>query len=94
MLRLTRAVEETVPRHHVVNILVAEAAVRRLACRPCGLAPLPQHYRLRRRRRPVHDIERAAVQAVLIADLDVAGTAAGTSAATVIEMTPATDRAA
>lgn len=36
----------------------------------------------------------ALSHAVLIADLDIAGTAAGTSAATVIEMTPAADRAA
>ena len=59
---------------------------------PRGLAPLPRHDRLRRRRRP--DLERAAVHAVLVADLDIAGTAAGTSAATVIEMTAVTDRAA
>ncbi|GIQ78244.1 hypothetical protein BraRD5C2_66940 [Bradyrhizobium sp. RD5-C2] len=38
--------------------------------------------------------ESAAVHVVLVADLDIAGTAAGTSAATVIEVTPMTDRAA
>ena len=76
MLRLAQAAEATAPRDHVVNILVAEAAVRRLACRALRFGSL------------------APGIAVLVADLDIAGTAAGTSAATVIEMTPATDRAA